>query len=147
MAVLRCPGVFVLPVPDGWEVYGTPGTDYVLCPPDDRRRGELRLAVFPREPAPLAEREGADRLLELLDELGVDSQDDEIAFRARYRADVHRAYAWFSAYDENGHDVDCLAAVVVLRAAVIACTAMSSPRRPDILETAHLVVASITADD
>ncbi|MFL6137651.1 MAG: hypothetical protein ACJ74O_07615 [Frankiaceae bacterium] len=149
MALLRCAGAFAVPVPDGWEVRGIPGRDYLLTPagaPSGGRRGELRLAVFPREPGPLAEREGADRLLELLRELAVDAGDEAISFRARYRRDLHRAFAWFSAHDELGHDLDCLAAVVVVPSAVIACTALASPRRRDILETSEMVVSSITAD-
>ena len=150
MALLRCAGVFAVPVPDGWTVEGVPGRDYLLAPDSagaaGRRRGELRLAVFPRAPGPLAEREGAEALLELLRQLAVDPDDDQIAFRARYRRDVHRAYAWLSARDERGREIDCLVAVVVLTRAVIACTALTSPRRPDILETAEMVVSSITED-
>jgi hypothetical protein len=150
MALLRCAGVFTAPVPAGWTVEGVPGRDYLLRPDAGPGRGgraaELRLAVFPREPGPLAEREGADALVELLRELAVDPDDDQIAFRVRYRRDVHRAYAWFGARDDRGRDLDCLVAVVVLPAAVIACTALASPRRPDILETAEIVVAAITGD-
>jgi hypothetical protein len=136
MALLRCAGAFVVPVPEGWSVEGVPGRDYLLTPDGaggggrGGRGGELRLAVFPREPGPFAEREGADRLVELLRELAVDPEDDQISFRVRYRHDVHRAYAWFGARDGRGREVDCLVAVVVLARAVIACTALTSPRRP-----------------
>jgi hypothetical protein len=147
--LLRLPGVFVVPVPEGWDVFGVEGSHYLLMPAGRGRTkaGEVRLALFSRPPEPFAEREGADRLVELLDELGVNRDSEEIAFRARYGADAHRAFAWFPAYDEDGHDVDCLAAVVVLRPAVVACTAMASPRNPEIISTAELFVAAMTPDD
>jgi hypothetical protein len=147
VAVLRCPGVFVVPIPEGWEVRGVPGSHYVITPVVSRRGEEVRLAVFPREPEPLGEREGAQRLLELLGELRVDPRDEEISFRARYSADAHRAFAWFPAFDEDGHDIDCLAAVVVMTGAVVACTAKGSPRRTEIISTAELLVAAMTVDD
>lgn len=147
MPLLRCEGVFAVPVPAGWEVHGVPGSYYVFTPAErGRHGGEVRFAVFPREPGPLGEREGADRLTELLAELDVDTADEDIAFTARYGAEAHRAFAWFQAYDADGHDVDCLAAVVVLSNAVIACTAMASPRRPEIVSTAEMLVASMSAE-
>jgi hypothetical protein len=147
--LLRQPGVFMVPVPEGWEAFGVEGSHYLLTPAGrtGRKAGEIRFAVFPRSPEPFAEREGADRLVELLDELGVNPDDAGIAFRARYGTYAHRAFAWFPGYDENGHDVDCLAAVVVLRPAVLACTAMASPRNPEIISTAELFVAAMTPDD
>lgn len=147
MPLLTCPGVFVLPVPEDWEVHGVPGDHYVFTRVDRRGSDEVRLAVFGREPRRFGEREGADRLVELLVELGVDPDDEEVVFRARYRPDAHRAFAWFPAYDAAGHDVDCLAAVVVLPNAVVAFTAMASPRRPEVIATAELLAASLTAED
>jgi hypothetical protein len=147
MPLLRRAGVFTAAVPEDWRLTASTSDDYHLAPPGGGRHGELRIAVFPRESAPFAEREGADRLIELLRELAVDPDDDQISFRARYRRDAHRAYAWFPVRDPAGHDRDCLVAVVVLPAAVIACTALASPRRPEIMATAELVVASITGDD
>lgn len=148
MGLLRCDGVFAAPVPDGWNVGGVPGSDYVLTPKGSAPGDEIRLAVFPRDDEPLGEREGADRLLELLAELGVEASEDseEIDFRARYDKDSHRAFAWFQASDAAGRDVDVLAAVVVLPRAIVAATALASPRRPEVIATAEVLVASITAD-
>jgi hypothetical protein len=143
--MLRHAGVFTVPLPDGWEVAAEPGPTYVLTPPPTGRgrTGEIRLAVFGRPPGPLAEREGADRLLELLGELGVDPDGEDVELTARYARTAHRALAWFPARDPRDRDVDCLAAVVVLERAVVAVTAMASPRRPDIVSAAELVVASL----
>ena len=144
--MLRHPGAFTAPVPNGWQAVRTAEDAYLLTPAERPRGAELRLAVFPRNGAPLGEQEGADRLLELLGELAVDPEGENVAFAARYTAEAHRAFAWFPAYDADRRDVDCLAAVVVLPAAVVAATAMATPRRPDILPAAELLLASITGD-
>jgi hypothetical protein len=143
--LLRCPGVFACPAPEGWTVTGVPGDYYVMTPPSGQ--GEVRLAVFDRDATPLADDEGRDRLGELLTELGVDPDADDVFVRVRSAGATQRAMAWFDARDADGRDVDCLAAIVVWPGAVIAATAMAGPRYPGVISTGELVVVSISPDD
>lgn len=142
MGLLRCEGVFSVPVPAGWEVVGVPGDWYRLTPPSGP--GECRLVVLPRGEEPLADGEGYERLGELLDELGVDRDREDLFVRLRETAGAHRALAWFEGYDEDGHDIDCLAAAVTWPGALVVATALSTPRAPAVLAAAELIVASIT---
>lgn len=140
--MLDCPGAFGVPLPDGWRVEGDPADHVLLLPPSGA--GEVRIAAFPRAPGPLGDHEGSDRLAELLAELGVDTDDEgnDVRTRVRMYADSHRGLAWFEAYDADGHDVDCLAAVVVSPAVVVALTARARVRS-HLLAAVEVMVASI----
>ena len=144
MALLRCEGVFALPVPSGWTAHGVPGESYLLRPPQGP--GEVRLAVFGRGPEPLGGEEGLQRLEDLLAELGVDRSGAGVFVRVRATRAAHRALAWFDGYDADGRDVDCLAAVVLWPGAIIAATAMARPRHEAVLSAAETMVASLAPD-
>jgi hypothetical protein len=99
MRMLECPGVFTMPVPDGWRALGTPGVCYELLPP--RGAGAIHVTVFPPPPGRTPRPHEARALLSTF--IGqIRPADPLVVINERAEGPVQRAYARFDGTHENG---------------------------------------------
>lgn len=139
MRMLECPGVFTMPVPDGWRALGTPGVCYELLPP--RGAGAIHVTVFPRHPAVPRPHEARALLSTFIGQIR--PTDPLVVINERAEGPVQRACARFPGAHENGLPAYWFAGTVLAPGRFLLCSSTTPPNDP-LLDFAERMFARLT---
>jgi hypothetical protein len=136
--VLECPGVFAMPVPDGWTATGTSDLKYELLREGDS--GAVHVSVYKRNGGPLADDEAHGLISRFVSRITAGHAVDVVVVAES--DEQHRAVARCQQTDDGGSTFDWLVLLVLWKQHLIMCSCTADPGSP-LLDEAETMFASI----